>query len=195
MTRKEVIKPDDIQVASSRTPNIKDMIIKSEIFKQHTPKFSQPCFKPRCKMFQHMDTTQTITNRISHSYPIRGNFNCQSTNIVYVLNCDICGIQYVGESSNTMNACCRGHVSTIRTSKDCPVALHYRSYNHTIEDFTITVVDKEQEKNRRLKLEELWITLLDTVTPKGLKGKWKSHIQASTKILHDWIGIASPELE
>ena len=109
-----------------------------------------------------MDTTQTVTNKINHNYPIRGNFNCQSTNIPYVLKCDICGIQYVGESSNTMNTRCRGHVSTIRTSKDHPVALHYRSYNHTIEDFTITVVDKEQDKNRRLRLEESWITLLDT---------------------------------
>ena len=37
MTRNEVIKPDDIQVTYSRSPNIKDMIINSEIFKQHTP--------------------------------------------------------------------------------------------------------------------------------------------------------------
>ena len=86
---------------------------------------------------------------------------------MYVLKCDICGIQYVEECSNTMNTRCRGHVSTIRTSKDHPVALHYKSYNHTVEDFTITVVDKEQDKNRRLRLEESWITLHDTLTPKG----------------------------
>ena len=150
MTRKEAIKPDDIQVIYSRSPNIKNMIIKSEIFKQHTPKLSQTCFKPSCKTCQHMDNTQTITNRrINHSYPIRGNFNCQSTNIEYVLKCDICGIQYVGVSSKTMNTRCRGHVSTIRAAKDQAVALHYRSYNHTIEDFTITVVDIEQDKNRK----------------------------------------------
>ena len=172
MTRKEVIKPDDIQVTYSRSTNITDIIIKSEICKQHTPKLSQPCFKSRCKTCQNMDTIQTIINRINHSYPIRGNFNCQSTNIVYVLKCDIYGIQYVWESSNTMNTRCRGHVSTIRTSKDHPVALHYRSLNHTIEDFTITVVDQEQDKNRRLRLEESWIPLLDALTPKGLNGRW-----------------------
>ena len=148
------------------------MIIKSEIFKQQTPKLSQPCFKPRCNTCQHVDTSQTTTNRNNHSYLIRENFNCQSTNIVYVLKCDICGTQYVGESFNTMKTRCRGHVSTIRTSKDHPVGLHYRSYNHTIEDFTITVVDKEQDKNRRLRLEEAWITFLDTLTPKCLNGRW-----------------------
>ena len=172
MTRKSAIKPEDIQITYSRSPNIKDMIIKTEISKQHIPKLSQPCFKPICKTCLQMDTTQTITNRSNHSYPIRGSFNCQSSNIVYVLKCMICGMQYVGESSNTMNTRCRGHVSTIRTSKDHPVALHYRSYNHTTEDFTITIIDKEQDKNRRLRLEESWITLLDTLTPKGLNGRW-----------------------
>ena len=71
-----------------------------------------------------------------------------------------------------MNTRCRGHISTIRTSKDHPVALHYTSYNHTTEDFTITIVDREQDKNRRLRLEESWFTLLDTLTPKGLNGRW-----------------------
>ena len=172
MTRKSAIRPEDIQVTYSRNPNIKDKIIKTEIFKKYTPKISQPCFKLRCKTCLQMDTTQTITNRTNHSYPIRGKFNFQSTNIVYVLKCMICGIQYVGESSNTMNTRCRGHVSTIRTSKDHPVALHYRSYNHTAEDFIITIIDMDQNKNGRLRLEESWITLLDTLTPKGLNGRW-----------------------
>ena len=89
-------------------------------------------FQAKIKTCQHMDTTQTITHRINHSYTIRENFNCQSTNIVCVLKCVICGIQYVRESSNTMNTRCRGDVSTIKTSNDHPVALHYKSYNHTL---------------------------------------------------------------
>ena len=172
MTRKPAIKPEDIQVTYNKSPNIKDMIIKTQLHKQHIPKMCQPCYKPRCKTCVQMETTQTITNKTNHSYPIRGNFNCQSTNIIYVLNCMICGIQYVGESSNTMNTRCRGHVSIIKTSKDHPVTLHYRSYNHTTEDFTITVIDKDQDKNRRLRLEESWITLLGTLTPKDLNGRW-----------------------
>ena len=115
-----------------------------------------------------METTQTVTNKTNHSYPIRG----QSTNIMYVLKYMIYGMQYVGESSNTMNTRCRGHVSTIKTSKDHQVALHFRSFNHTTEDFIITVIHKDEDKNRRLRLEESWITLLDTLTPKGLNGRW-----------------------
>ena len=172
LTRKQAIKPEDIQVTYTRSPNIKDLLISSDLHKYHKPRMSQPCHKPRCKTCNQMETTQTITNNSNHTYPIRGNYNCQSTNIIYALNCMICGLQYVGESSNTMNTRCRGHVSTINTSKDHPVAIHYRSYNHTTEDFTISIIDSDKDKNRRLRLEEAWITLLDTLTPKGLNGRW-----------------------
>ena len=172
LTRKPAIKPEDIQLTYNKSPSIRDMIEQTQLNKQYTPKMWQPCYKPRYKTCQQMETTQIITDKSNHSYLIRGNFNCQSTNIIYVLNCLICGMQYVGESSNTMNTRCRGHISRINTSKDYPVALHYRSYNHTTEDFTITIIDREQDKNRRLRLEESWITLLDTLTPKGLNGRW-----------------------
>ena len=122
------------------------MIIKTQLYRQYTPKMCQLCYKPRCKTCGQMETTQTITNKSNHSYLTRGNFNYQSTNIIYVLNCLICGTQYVAPSSNTMNTRCRGHVSTIKISKDHPVALHDRSYNHTTEDFTIIVIDKKQDK-------------------------------------------------
>ena len=172
LTRKRAIKPEDIQVTYTRSPNIKDLLISADLHKYHKSRISQPCHKPRCKTCNQMETTQTITNNLNHTYPIRGNYNCQSTNIIYVLHCMICGLQYVGESSNTMNTRCRGHVSTINTSKDHPVAIHYRSYNHTTEDFTISIIDSDKDKNRRLRLEEAWITLLDTLTPKGLNGRW-----------------------
>ena len=40
----------------------------------------------------------------------------------------------------------RGHESSIRTEKDHPVAIHYRSYNHTTGNYSITIVDKEPDK-------------------------------------------------
>ena len=71
-----------------------------------------------------------------------------------------------------MNSRCGGHESSIRTEKDHPVAIHYRSYNHTADNYFITIVDKETDKNRRLRLEESWMTLLNTLISKGLNGRW-----------------------
>ena len=45
-----------------------------------------------------------------------------------------------------MNNRHRGHESSIRKEKDHPVAMHYRPYNHMIDDYSITIVDDEPDK-------------------------------------------------
>ena len=168
MTGKSVITPEQIQITYSRNPNLKDKLVKSNIEFQPKPNLCQPCWQPRCLTCSHMNTSQVISSKEKPSYPIRGNFNCKSNEIIYVMTCNI---QYVGETSNSMNCRCRGHESSIRTHKDHPVAIHYRSYNHTIDYYCITIVDKEKNKNRRLRVEEAWMTLLNTLTPRGLNGR------------------------
>ena len=88
------------------------------------------------------------------------------------MTCNVCNFQYVGETSNTMNSRCRRCESSIRTEKDHPVAIHYRSYNHTIDEYSVAIVDRESNENRIFRLEESWMTLLNTLTPKGLNGRW-----------------------
>ena len=40
--------------------------------------------------------------------------------------------------------------------------MHYRSDNHILDYYNIIVVDKETDKTRRLKLEEVLIILINT---------------------------------
>ena len=132
LTRKYAITPDDIQVTYSRSPNLKDILVRANLKYEPTPRMCQPCYKTHCRTCQHINANIAVTNKHNISYPIRGNFNCQSYDIIYIMSCEICNIQYVGESSNTLNTRCRGHESAIRNEKDHPVAQHYNSYNHSI---------------------------------------------------------------
>ena len=70
-----------------------------------------------------------------------------------------------------MNTLCERHESSIRNDKDHPVAIHYRSYCHTFDDYNLTIMDKENDKNKRFRLEEAWMILVDTITPKCLDGR------------------------
>ena len=45
MTRKEAIKPDDIQVIYSRSPNLKDILIKGSLEDNQQPRGTTPCGK------------------------------------------------------------------------------------------------------------------------------------------------------
>ena len=48
----------------------------------------------------------------------------------------------------------------------------YKSYNHTSEDYIVCAIDKGSDKNKRLRLEEAWIILLDTLYLQGLNSRW-----------------------
>ena len=86
--------------------------------------------------------------------------------------CAVCNIQYVGKIENTLNLKCRGHESNMRHNDYNPVAVHYRRYNHTIDDILICVVGKDSDENKRLSLKEVWMILIDTLTPKGMNSRW-----------------------
>ena len=95
MTRKSVTTPEQIKITYSTSPNLKDKLVKSNTDFQPKPNLSQPCWQPRCLTFTHMNTSQVISNMENHSYPVRGNFNCKSKEVIYVMTCNICNIQYV----------------------------------------------------------------------------------------------------
>ena len=74
MIRKSVITLDLIKITYSRSPNLKGKLVKSKINFQPKPKLCQPCWQPRCLTCTYMNTSQVISNKDNHSYPIRGNF-------------------------------------------------------------------------------------------------------------------------
>ena len=56
----------------------------------------------------------------------------------------------------------------MRANHDNILSEHYKEYNHTSEDYAVTAIDKEPDYNKRLILEEAWISLMDSMHPKGL---------------------------
>ena len=56
----------------------------------------------------------------------------------------------------------------MRSNNDNKVSTHYKQYNHTSEDYIVITIDKETDYNRRLRLEEAWMILLETMYPEGL---------------------------
>ena len=103
-------------------PNIPTYIlVRANLKYDPTPRICQPCYKTHCRTCQHINTNIAVTNKQNISYPIRGNFNCQSYDIIYIMTCEICEIQYVGESQIHLTPGVEA-MSAIRNEKDHPVA-------------------------------------------------------------------------
>ncbi len=171
-TRKPAIKRDHLQVTYSRGPNLGDLLTSSNLNKQKKEYGCKPCNKP-CATCRHVSTSKTVTSQqTKKKYNITGEYTCQTTSAIYVLTCNTCQVQYVGESGNTVNERFRSHIYDIRHQRDKPVSNHMNTHQNST-DFTIHIVAKAKgDQNTRRRLEEAWITLIDRMKPRGLNARW-----------------------
>lgn len=165
--------PSTLQTTYSKHKNLRDRLVRSNHSKKKNqgPK-SKPCNKP-CATCPLMKTTNTITSTTNRrQYNINTAGNCQSHGMVYAITCRKCKKQYIGETQQTINQRFRGHTSCINKHSDNPVANHFNLPRHSVQDIQITILDRCQDKNMRLRLEESWMILLDTLSPTGINGRW-----------------------
>ena len=103
---------------------------------------------------------------------------CSSSNIIYLISCSRCGIQYVGETEQTLRDRMNGHRYTVRKRHMILVAEHFAGHEgcnmthfrvQPIEQILVT--DKSKMKSERIKRENFWIKELRTLTPYGLNDR------------------------
>ena len=82
MTRKEAIEPEDIQITYSRSPNLKDILIKGTLEDSQQSRGTTPCGKTRCKTCDHIQLGNTI-KKDQEIYQIRGQL------YILIKKCDI----------------------------------------------------------------------------------------------------------
>ena len=91
-------------------------------------------------------------------------------NIIYLISCRICGIQYIGETKKSIKWF-YGHISTIKTDKlDTPVGQHFNLPNHSISDMILQGIEAlaNRRESARLAKEKMWIRCVHTIHPHGL---------------------------
>ncbi len=136
------------------------------------------CNKPNnCMHCPKLNLTGRITSFTNgRTYKIPSHVTCQSNNLIYTLTCDICGIQYVGQTKNRIMDRFNGHKTDIRNHKDTTVARHMASHNVTLDPpITISVVhfigassSSPIAAELRDKWERKWMARLQTYIPQGL---------------------------
>src|SRR5690606_23197789 len=102
----------------------------------------------RCQICKHMPLTKHINSSDnSFVFEIRGNFNCNSKNVVYVFECNVCHMQYVGETQNIFRERFNNHKSLFYSDIEhrlgnnnlSPLAAHYKQTKHGFSDFIVYI--------------------------------------------------------
>ena len=110
-------------------------------------------------------------------FPIFGRLDCQSRNIIYVIECKHCHIQYVGETQRPLAARLHNHISDVNLFLDKPIPDHFNYDCHRLGADNLIIYPIEyipeqgstaKNKALRLKREAYWIRQLGTQHPDGL---------------------------
>ena len=91
--------------------------------------------------------------------------DCSTKNVVYMIGCKKCPLQYIGETERMIKerfAEHRGYVNTKNESKT--TGAHFNTRGHATSDMEITVIEKvfNQDAQFRKQREKLWIQKFNT---------------------------------
>ena len=87
-----------------------------------------------------------MSTNTSRKYPFRQNVNCKSKNVIYLITCNKCNLQYVGSISNEFKVRFRNHRNQIQPTiatksamitkkNECEVAIHFNKDQNEMYDF------------------------------------------------------------
>ena len=104
---------------------------------------------------------------------------CQSSNLIYVITCKTCSIQYVGQIKKRLLTRFQGHIPDIKHNNDTTVGRHFNvcppdnpqlsdSMNITVISFIPSHPDSRDAKMHRDREEKRWMHRLQSIMPKGL---------------------------
>ena len=136
------------------------------------------CPKNDCRYCRLLNKTGTIQSKTTgaHHTTMR-KISCRSSNLIYAVTCNNCGIQYVGQTLLRIKDRFLGHLGDINNAnQDKPLGKHFSQGNHRgIDDIRITVLEfikmpprSPQAITIRHRVERNWTQVLRTLAPQGL---------------------------
>ena len=128
-------------VAFKQPNSLRNLLVRAEISKPNTTiGKSHSCGDKRCKCCTHMQHSSSYTSKVTgKQYTIFFIVNCKSANIIYILECSVCGLQYIGESKHPFHKRMNGHRSDLTKKQFLPVCQHFGLSDHSLGDFNRTV--------------------------------------------------------
>lgn len=154
--------------AYRRNPNLKDYLVRAKL----------PSLKPTSKpnaMTGVFKKREFVKNqRTNMVFKIQQGFSPRTTNVVYLIYCSVCKIQYVGETRNSMALRMTQHRYNITNQKNTKTPLVRHFIRHGLQAVRMAGLQSYSiwTDTERKSRERIWIKQLDTMEPHGLNLKY-----------------------
>ena len=116
-TKLTCIFPEKPMIAFRRPRSLKDNLVRAKVKpRQDKPKGeSRPCNTSRCQTCRLIPIAQTFKSKSWAISTIKGCHTCKTSNAVYLMTCNVCNKQYVGEMYMALNKRMNLHTSDWKT--------------------------------------------------------------------------------
>ena len=148
------------------------------------------CCSRKCDLCNNFaaDSPKFSSVATGRSYTIKQRISCTSKNVIYLVTCKKCSLQYVGSTSNEFKVRFRNHKSAMKTNKKtCETAIHFNASEHSLGDFSFIAIEQiaMQDNTDRILLtrEAFWSSQLCTLTPHGLNKR--QEFNSSKRIVYN----------
>ena len=166
--------------------NQNNLVVPSPLFP-----WGGPCNNRSCKSCNILENAGVSFKSAisSRSYPISDKdipMDCKTNNVIYLISCSRCQVQYVGQTSQSFNRRMSQHRSNIKLAKNrnSLLAQHFNGdFGCHSEHFTYKIIErilpdknstKEELTRKRKNRETFWMKELRTVTPYGINNNCDS---------------------
>ena len=128
--------------------SLRDLLVHFTLH-NNTPHTQQPvgvykCNHPRCLTFPFLQEGQTnyIFTATNERRKIIDELSCKSKNLIYLIQCNKCKCQYIGETKRQLNERFGEHRRSFLNHQQfndpTPVSLHFNHAGHSIDDVILT---------------------------------------------------------
>ena len=107
-------------------------------------------------------------------------FTCKSRHVIYLITCQSCGVQYVGQTKQPLHCRLNGHRQSVKKNHlNTYISNHFKNDTHSWDDVSIQIIDFVDVHNKSdseiaLELnnkEDFHIRTLNTLHPLGLNDR------------------------
>ena len=104
------------------------------------------CGSRKCKTCDHLLEGSTFTSNVTckqyHVCSPSKSMSCGTKNVIYLISCRKCGVQYVGETSQALRSRFNNHRNRIKQLCGLYLYHHFNSDGHTPEDVSIMPIEE-----------------------------------------------------
>ena len=166
--------PQPPMVAFKQPPNLKRMLCHAKIPVKVTShrnlRGMNKCIESSCSICPFVKNSKEIHSTTNNeNFPINGSFDCQTTCVVYLITCQKCKKQYVGQTGRQLKNRIQNHIYYTKQNKET-TGSHFNLPGHSQSNISVQVIEKvfPNTPNFRLEREDFWIKKINTTFLKGL---------------------------